>query len=82
MGALSTGFAYRVCSIQRTETAAGEETAVNLQVMVSREGFEPSTRGLRVHCSATELPARRQCIARRPRLSRRTLANPLVTTRQ
>src|SRR5665811_890520 len=39
--------------LQRTKTAVHDGTAVDLHVMVSREGFEPSTRGLRVHCSAT-----------------------------
>ena len=29
-----------------------------LQKLVSREGFEPSTPGLKVRCSTTELPAR------------------------
>src|ERR671916_2827752 len=45
--------------------------------VVSREGIEPSTRGLKVPCSATELPARHHYkVYHEPRPSVQEVASP------
>ena len=47
----------RVPRAERTATIPGSALR---RGVVSREGFEPSTKGLKVPCSAAELPAHRQ----------------------
>src|SRR5512136_2566264 len=41
----------------RTLNTGGTQSKHPLQVLVSAEGFEPSTNGLKGHCSAIELRA-------------------------